>query len=91
MSDQHAQQSNDNRLADLNRKASCIVGGLFLAVVGFLLISERSNLQLPDRNKLWADYWKKELSKRSGLPEMKPAFDSQQLEFDAEASERRSP
>jgi hypothetical protein len=72
MSDPRETAAKDQRLAELNRALTCVVGGGLLAVVAFTAVQNKESLQIPDRNKLWADFWKKELSKPSGLPEFKP-------------------
>jgi hypothetical protein len=72
-SDQLTQQV---RRAD---KANTIVGILFgcvlLGVGGFYLLQNAASLKLPDNNKLWADAWKKRVSKPWEMPKAEGGID----------------
>jgi hypothetical protein len=65
---------HDQQTERTNKLVGTVVGCVVLTVVGFLAlqnVDSLKGLKLPDRNKLWADAWKKELSKPTELPDFK--------------------
>ena len=51
-----------------------IVGCVLLGFGGFLLLQNSASLKLPDNNKLWADTWKKKLTKPWEMPKAEGAI-----------------
>ncbi len=82
---QNSARYGEEQTANVNRLMTRIVGCVLLVFIGFVAIQNRDSLKIPDRNKLWADYWKKELSKPSGLPDFKSPVSTEfsELKFDA--------
>lgn len=63
----------DRQAEQFGRWMSGIVGCVVVTIGGFFAYSNRDSLKVdvPDRNKMWADAWKKKLSDKSGVPEFK--------------------
>ncbi|HEV8000030.1 MAG TPA: hypothetical protein VGP63_09130 [Planctomycetaceae bacterium] len=75
----------DRQTERTNRIIGTVVASALLAGGGFLAWQNADTLKgvkLPDRNKLWADTWKKQLSKPLDLPEQKPLIDWSDPKYD---------
>jgi hypothetical protein len=72
-SDQMTEQ--DQRTDRANTIVGMAMGCVLLGVGGFVLLQNSASLKLPDRNKLWADAWKKKLSKPWEMPKAEGAID----------------
>jgi hypothetical protein len=73
MSGQMTQQ--DQRTDRTNKIITAVVGCVLLGVAGFVALQNRDSFKLPDRNKMWADAWKKKIAKPMDLPEFQPVVD----------------
>jgi hypothetical protein len=80
MSAQMTQQ--DLRTDRTNKIITAVVGCGLLGFAGFIALQNRDSIQLPDRNKLWADTWKKKIAKPMDMPEFKPAVDWSDPKYD---------
>jgi hypothetical protein len=65
----------DQRTDRANTIVGMLVGCVLLGVGGFVLLQNSASVKLPDRNKLWADAWKKKLSKPWEMPKAEGAID----------------
>jgi hypothetical protein len=65
----------DQRTDRANTIVSMLVGSVLLGIGGVVLWQNSATLKVPDRNKLWADTWKKQLSKPWEMPKAEGAID----------------
>lgn len=72
-SDQMTDQ--DYRTDRTNKIVTLLVGCVLLGIGGFVVVQNSASFKLPDKNKLWADAWKKKLSKPWELPQHDPLID----------------
>src|SRR5580700_9609548 len=72
-SDQMTDQ--DYRTDRTNKIVTLLVGCVLLGIGGFVVVQNSASFKLPDKNKLWADAWKKKLSKPWELPQHEPLID----------------
>jgi hypothetical protein len=61
----------EDAAARLNQQMSVCVTVVVLGIGGLMAFQNRESFALPDRNKIWSDFWTKKLSDKSGFPEMK--------------------
>jgi hypothetical protein len=72
----------DLRTDRANTIVGMLVGCVLLGVGGFVLLQNSASLKLPSRDKLWADAWKKELSKPREMPKAEGAIDWTDPKYD---------
>ncbi len=73
---------HDQQTERTNKVVSAVVGSVLALIVGVIAVQNVDRVKLVDRNKLWADTWKQQLSKPRDLPEFKPAVDWSDPKFD---------
>ncbi len=75
----------DRQTERTNRIVGTVVACALLAGGGFSAWQNADTVKgfkAPNRNKMWADTWKKQLSKPLDLPEQKPLIDWSDPKFD---------
>src|SRR5579872_4414617 len=67
----------ENAAARLNQQMSVCVAVVVLGIGGLFAVQNSESFTLPDRNKIWSDFWTKKLSDKSGFPEMKSPYENE--------------
>ena len=62
---------NVQRAERANKILGIVIGGFMVTIGGFVAMQNFDSVKLPNTNKMWADAWKKKLSKPMDLPEFK--------------------
>ncbi len=75
MSQSNQMTEQDQRTDRANTIVGMAVGCVLLGVGGFLLLQNSASIKLPDRNQVWANAWKKKLSKPWEMPKAEGGID----------------